>query len=502
MISHQWQPLEGLSHSSSELDFQEIDSLHNQWLGFRAQREESNPDAYKGFLERKHRSWAIETGIIEGIYEINQGTTQILVENGLSAELIQRGSTDRDPNEIIKVLKDHQDSAVFVTESIGRQTPLSKQFIVELHQLLTRNQPKYTAVDQFGKKFESDLDHGGFKMQHNNPARPDGLIHEYCPPIQVESEIDNLINLYRKFPESCGSHHELLVAAWLHHRFTQIHPFQDGNGRVARALLTWHMTKQGYLPIVISRDDRMNYIESLESADAGNLNPFVDFIVRLERRMILEALGEPEPVADSDIVDQVMDYIVAQIKRQNQAKQAQMRSVSNVAHILQDRVEEHMLSQATQIRQRLNETDLSVDFTTDRGGPGNREHWYRAEVVRTAQNAQYWVNLNESRFFVKLSINPEGQSRTPRLVFVISLHHVGPQLTGIMAATAFAQIGSIQEYSIEGSGEPVGPDFLDCTVDSFIFTWQDSAETIAPRFSAWIEERLSIALRHWSVFIS
>jgi|GEM_PF-6737520 len=32
-------------------------------------------------------------------------------------------------------------------------------------------------------------------------------------------------------------HHPLLVAAWLHHQFVQIHPFQDGNGRVTRALV-------------------------------------------------------------------------------------------------------------------------------------------------------------------------------------------------------------------------------------------------------------------------
>ena len=44
--------------------------------------------------------------------------------------------------------------------------------------------------------------------------------------------------------------------------------------------------------------------------------------------------------------------------------------------------------------------------------------------------------------------------------------------------------------------------FRNCTVDSFTFTWHDNAETVAPRFTAWIEGPLSIALRHWSEFIS
>ena len=502
MLEHSWKPLEGLTPESSNTDFQEIDSLHQQWLSFRKHREESNPDAYRAFLERLDRRWAIETGIIEGIYNIDVGTTQTLIENGLIAELIDRTATDRDPQALVKVLKDHQDSAEFVTESIRQSTPFSAHYIRELHQLLTRNQPTYTAVDQFGHVFETELDHGGFKKLPNNPTRPDGAIHEYCPPIQVESEIDNLVSLYGECNAASDSYHKLLIGAWLHHRFTQIHPFQDGNGRVVRALLTWHLVKEGYLPIVISRDDRKQYIECLESADTGDLNPFVEFIVRLERQMILEALGEPEPVAHSGMVSQVLDHIADQVKRQRQDRLAQMRSVNGVASHLQDTAKTYLESQAHSIRQQLGEAGLGVECIIDCGGPGDREHWYRAQVVQTAKDANHWANPNEDRFFIKLSTNPQDQSRTPRLIFVVSLHHVGRQLTGIMAATAFAQIANVQDYGAEGAEEPADPDFRNCTIDSFTFTWDDDAESVAHRFTAWIEAPLGIALRHWSEFIS
>ncbi|MCY4079766.1 MAG: Fic family protein [Caldilineaceae bacterium] len=306
MHAYSWQPLQGLDTHTSHTDFYEIDSLHQQWLSFRKQREQLNPDAYTPFLERLYRRWAIETGIIEGLYDIDRGPTHTLVEHGLIAELIDRTATDRDPDDLIKVLKDHQDSAEFVTESIRQGRPFSSHYIRELHQLLTRNQATYSAVDQFGRVFESELDRGGFKKQPNNPTRPDGQIHEYCPPDQVESEIDSLVRFYHEFEVETESHHQLLIAAWLHHRFTQIHPFQDGNGRVARALLTWHLAKEEYLPIVVTRDHRKQYIECLATADAGDLNPFVQFIVRLESQMILEALGEPEPVTDSGTVSHVL----------------------------------------------------------------------------------------------------------------------------------------------------------------------------------------------------
>ena len=503
MPAHKWQPLEGLDTHIFSMDFQEIDSLHQQWLRFRKQREESNPDVFMAFLERMDRLWAIETGTIEGLYSIEHDTIRTLVQDGFIAELLNRTATDRDPQDLVKILKDHTDSLDLVTKSIRQEMLLSGHYIRELHQLLTRNQTTYSAVNQFGHVFEAGLDKGGFKTQPNNPTRPDGQMHEYCPPEQVESEIDRLVSLYHEFEAANDSYHKLLVAAWLHHRFTQIHPFQDGNGRVARALLTWHLAKEEYLSIVVTQGDRKQYIECLETADAGDLNPFVQFIVRMEKQMIFKALGELEPVTDSGTVSQVLDHITGQIRRQQQDRLAQMRSVNDVASVLRDTAKTYLDSQAEPICQQLSEAGLAVECVIDVGGPdNNKEHWYRAQVVQTARDASHWANLNEDRFFIKFSINPENQSGIPRLIFVVSLHHVGQQLTGIMAATAFAQIVKVQDHRTGDSEEPSDPDFKNCTVDSFTFTWDGDVETVAPRFTTWIETPFSIALRHWSGFIS
>ncbi len=502
MVAYRWQPLTSLDELSCNVDFQGFDSLHQRWLNFREQREESDPDAYRGFLERIERSWAIETGIIEGIYDLDRGTTQTLVEKGLVADLIDRSATNRDPQYLIKVLKDHQESAEFVTESIRLGTPISKHYIRQLHQLLTRNQPTYTAVDQFGNFFETELDRGGFKTQPNNPTRPDGDVHEYCPPEQVESELDNLVSLYEQIQDTGSGYHPLLVAAWLHHRFTQIHPFQDGNGRVARALLIWHLAKERYLPVVVSRDDRADYIDALEKADAGSLDPLVGFIVRLERRTILEALGEPVPVEDSGLVSQILDHIGERVRQRRKERSEQLRSVNAVAASIQETAKTYHESQAEIIGRQLGQAGLNVNCPVDWGGPGNREHWYHAQLLRTAMEANHWANLNENRYFIKLSINPNYQSQTPRLVFVVSLHHVGRQLTGIMAATAFAQIVRRQDSEQDDTEEPNDPDFRNCTVEAFTFTSEDDTEKVAPRFSAWVERSLGIALRHWSEFIS
>ena len=503
-LAHKWESLEELNQNSCRFDFREIDSLHRQWHNVRRDRKESDPNAYKDFQERIYRRWSIETGIIEGIYDIGRGLTQTLVEKGLNADLIDRSSINQNPNTLIKVLTDHRQTADYVTDSIRLGYPLSKFYIQELHSMLLRNQHTYLAVDQFGREIESVLEKGTFKKLPNNPTRPDGRVHEYCPPIQVESELDRLANLYNVYSDNQVDHHPLLVAAWLHHRFAQIHPFQDGNGRVARALLTWHLAKGDYLPIVISRDEREEYIETLENADAGDLTSFVKLIVQLERRAILEALGEPTRVPEFRIVSQVLESITDQVKRRCQQELAQTQdrrqSLNLVASALQETAVEFVETQAETIKQGLNEAGLTVDWFAESGKPGNNDWWYRAEVVQTARDAKHWVNLNEDRFWVKLSISPSDRSRAPRLVYVASLHHVGRRFTGIMAATAFAQILSRTEQA-DNAEEPNDPDFRNCAVDAFVLTTQDEHDAVATSFTRWIEESLSVALRHWGEFV-
>ncbi len=70
------------------------------------------------------------------------------------------------------------------------------------------------------------------------------------------------------------------TAAKLHHGLVEIHPFADGNGRVARLMTNLYLMSRGYLPIALRKKDRMRYYEALRKADAGNVAPFIDFIAR------------------------------------------------------------------------------------------------------------------------------------------------------------------------------------------------------------------------------
>ena len=518
-IAYRWTPIRSLDVIGCSYEFSEIDSLQRQWLSIRERREASNPDAYKEFLERLERYWSIETGIIEGLYTLDQGVTETLIQRGFNAELIDRSATNKDPEELVRMLEDHRQAAEGVYQEIRHGRPLSKTLIRSLHLTLTQHQPTYTVYDQFGNRFETALDRGGFKTLPNNPTRPDGGIHEYCPPVQVDSEIDNLVEWHAK--HRVEGYHPLLIAAWLHHAFTQIHPFQDGNGRVARALLTWHLVREKYLSVVVSRDDRPAYIDALEAADGGNLDTFVDFLVRLEKQTLLKALAEPEPmkapkdkkpefavdaepVHFSFHVNEAVGSIVDQVRSRDESEELNLRTVTDIGKVLSERSEEYLKTQAEHIRQRLLEANLQVSCDVYNGDRGAWKTWYANQIVKTAQEAGHWANFSEESFLVRLSITPlaQGHRGYPGLTFLISLHHTGRQLSGIMAGTAFAQIEFHPHGFMERSNPSLDVNYRNCSSSAFTFVWDNDTDELTPRFFNWIEEGLSEALRYWQEFLA
>ncbi|MDD5143409.1 Fic family protein [Methanoregula sp.] len=68
------------------------------------------------------------------------------------------------------------------------------------------------------------------------------------------------------------------MSAFLHHRFVAIHPFIDGNGRIARLLGNLFLLRHGYPPIVLEQKNRLQYYRALRDADLGNPEPFTRFI--------------------------------------------------------------------------------------------------------------------------------------------------------------------------------------------------------------------------------
>ena len=218
------------------------------------------------FSERLSREWAIETGIIENLYDIERGVTQTLIERGFQVELLVHGSTNQPPNYVIQLLKDQKAALEGIFDFITQKRELSTSYIKELHSALLRSQTHTDGLDGLGRQIAVPVIRGDWKKLPNSPTR-DGTLYAYCPPEHVPSEMDRLVALHVQHRKEKITPD--VQAAWLHHRFTQIHPFQDGNGRVARALASLVLVKTGLFPLVVTRDDRVQYIDALEGADSG-----------------------------------------------------------------------------------------------------------------------------------------------------------------------------------------------------------------------------------------
>ena len=130
----------------------------------------------------------------------------------------------------------------------------------------------------------------------------------------------------------------MIVAAWLQNRFTQIHPYQDGNGRVGRALATLVLLRADLLPLIIDRDVRLGYINILEKADFGDLGPLARLLARLERTAILQALSaelEAEAAQQRALTAAVIDSLATKFQHRRAQQYAQLRKVNDLAKLLQ-----------------------------------------------------------------------------------------------------------------------------------------------------------------------
>ncbi len=494
-MDYRWEPITQLSEQDKNVGLNDVDALKSVWTEVRARLAESSSANLKNFNERLARQWSIETGILERIYDLDRGTTLVLIEMGFLASLVERSSTDRDPTELIEILRDHKAAVDLVQDCVANSRPLTIGLIHELHSTLTRHQETVEALDQFGNPVSFPLKRGAFKDLPNNPKRPDRSIHEYCPPIHVASEMDNLLRWYSECSESVDIN-PVLLAAWLHHRFTQIHPYQDGNGRIARVLANLVLVKSQLFPVVINRDHRPLYIEALEQADLGNIKTLTRLFATIEKKTILEAISLPPDQPSTAILEDVADAIGLKFRTRREEATQKLRHVNTVAEKLQGFAEDHMDSLAQSVATRLRKSaDLGIGIQVIRGGPNQlyynqpTEHWYHFQVVKTAQETHHRINFNESHYFVRTRLSKEG---IPGLTFVISFHHIGQELSGVMEITAFAEIS----YPATGE-DPAITDPVKCMDKPFTMTYQDNADVIKNRFLDWANESFTLAVKIW-----
>ncbi len=463
-MGHKWKLIEDLPNDYASLADPELDSLTQVW------RDQEGALRAGGLLtefeERLKREWAIETGIIEDVYRIDRGTTNTLIERGIRADYIARDPTGKSPELVARIIQDHAEALEGIYEFVRGDRELTTGYIKGLHAALLRNQPTHTVVDQHGNAFEKVLYLGAYKDEENSPMRPDGTIHEYCPPLHVASEMERLVQLHadhvkRNVPVE-------VAAAWLHHAFTQIHPFADGNGRVARAIASAVFIKARLFPVIVARESRSDYIAALEIADGGNLEPLVAMLGEGQKKQLTDVIHNAIETIEPGTVEDAVRAAAAKLVADKRIVPAEWQSAISTAQKLADRAFERIKETANMLGRRIVTPGLSFSA-------GVGEGLFPEEILK---EFGYRPNFTVFRRGAILYMNSE-----PSYQLVVGFHGVGARFLGIVSAVIYLAEGS--EVRSLATKKP------------FRITYRDDAEGTRKRFEAWLDDGITRGINMW-----
>jgi len=497
--SYRWKPIQDLQGDPGDLAATELRSLSKVWQEQRDRLQRTGQLAR--FNEELGREFAIETGILEHLYTLDRGVTRLLIERGIDAALIPHDATDRDPDLVAAMIQDQHEAAKALLDFVGQQRSLSPSFVKELHALLTRNQTSTTAIDGQGHPVKVALRKGEWKRFPNNPQRRNGTIHEYAPPEHVASEMDRLVEWHRQHREQDWPPE--VEAAWLHHRFTQIHPFQDGNGRVARCLASLVLIRAEWFYLAIDRDQRASYIESLEQADRGDLQPLVELVARQQRKAFVRALSLAREVEKRARVSQIIEAA----REDLDARKATLREGWDQLEETAGRILQATTERFEEVRDELDSTlgsttsPVRFEFFVDPEAPhGERSYWFRWQVIQSAKNLGYFANLNDFHAWGRLVLrtapadNGADDNGAEQTDILLSIHGLGHEYTGVLAAS----LSFFQRLRDEDADDGQGAvEVRTLTDEVFQINYVERPEEALQRFGPWLEDALARGLDRW-----
>ncbi len=225
------------------------------------QLEPITPQAKNQFQQKISLDWTYHSNAIEG-NRLTFGETKSFLFRGVTAE----GKPFRHYIDI----KGHSEAVKRVFEYSEDKTPLSEMLIRELHEVALVEPYRVSSQTLDGTPTTKLVELGKYKTQPNHVLTSTGMIHYYASPEETPAKMGELIDWYRLKKEK-GKLSPLLLATGFHYKFVAIHPFDDGNGRVARLLMNYIFMEFDLPPVVIPVEKKEKYLTVLEKADSGDL---------------------------------------------------------------------------------------------------------------------------------------------------------------------------------------------------------------------------------------
>lgn len=245
----------------------QCDKLQQQLWAYRPMSDET----LKSLREYYRVGLTYTSNALEG-NSLTESETKVIIEDGLTIE----GKPLRDVYEAMG----HAQAYDYLYD-LSHQVPLSEEIICHLHQLF------YQQIEP--------LKAGKYRQV---PVFISGSQYAVAPVAEIGKRMAQLLQWYNN---NEGRLHPVVLAAELHKRFVFIHPFVDGNGRMARLLMNLSLMRNDYNIAIIPAITRSEYISSLEKAHTDE-QVFVNFItdrVIMTQMDILRLFRESQPIPET-----------------------------------------------------------------------------------------------------------------------------------------------------------------------------------------------------------
>lgn len=231
-----------------------LHSLYSTWLSLQPL------SARKQYLlsQRFSVDYNFNSNHIEG-NTLTYGQTELLL-------LFGKVTGEGDLKDFVDMKASQVGVKMMTEEAHLKDQPLTQNFIRQLHKTLLRE--NYTVYRQLpGGITTSYIVHAGqYKTRPNSVITRYGDRFEYASPEETPALMTSLVDWYNE-AEKSGQYSPVELAALFHYRYIRIHPFEDGNGRVARLLVNYIFARHDWPMIVVRSRNKQQYIEALHQSD-------------------------------------------------------------------------------------------------------------------------------------------------------------------------------------------------------------------------------------------
>lgn len=294
-----------------------------------AMRSQLGDDERSEATQRSLRASALNTGAIEGLHHADRGLTVTIATHAAGWPAVVAQVEGERAAALAEAALEAYDLALDLASS---SYPITEAWIRRVHEVLAAPQGTYTVHTEVGPQ-EHALPLGEYKRHPNHVVSPDESLYAYAPVNDTAAEMQRLIEELRS--DRFLASHPVLQAAYAHHAFTTVHPFADGNGRVARVLASVYLLRAASIPFFVFEDQKHEYFDALAAADRGDRERFVLFA--FDRAV--DTLGLAADWVRSSLGSEVAStYEVAQ-ERRRQSHDAARRLLSILRPALDEAIE-------------------------------------------------------------------------------------------------------------------------------------------------------------------